>query len=135
METLNAHKILMLGGALMVATAGVASAGQLDDTIVAKVPFDFVVGTAQMPAGNYVVKNVSDDETVVLVESTDGRHAAYAITIPAPTNASDGRATLVFDKREDQYVLSKVMPSDGEGRELAPRHAVPHEEAAASTNP
>ena len=96
METLNAHKILMLGGALMVATAGVASAGQLDDTIVAKVPFDFVVGTAQMPAGNYVVKNMSDDETVVLVESTDGRHVAYAITIPVTEAATTNRAALVF---------------------------------------
>ena len=133
MKTL--HTLLILGGALLI-SAGAASAGQLDEPIVANVPFDFVVGTTHLPAGKYVVKPADpENPAVVLIESTDRRHVAYALTIPLNSNERTDRSSLVFEKRENRYVLSKVMPLDGEGDELPVGHAVRQEPAAAPTNP
>ena len=112
----------VLAGALLV-TAGIASAAPQDEQIVANVPFDFVVGTTSMPSGKYVVKTETDNPEVVLIESVDGQHAAFAITIPVSSRRAD-EPTLTFEKRDNRYFLSRLMRYDGEGLEIASTH--PH---------
>jgi len=116
------NTICLLGGALLVG-AGVATAAPQEEQIVANVPFDFVVGSTPMPAGKYVVKTATDNPEVVLVESANGRYAAFALTMPIANRPVD-QSTLIFEKRDNQYVLSRLMTEDGEGRELAAAH--PH---------
>lgn len=110
----------LLGGALLL-MAGVATAAPQEEQVVANVPFDFVVGTTAMPAGKYVVKTAADNPDVLLVESANGQHAAFALTTPISGRPVD-QSTLIFEKRDNQYVLSKLMSEDGEGRELAATH-------------
>jgi hypothetical protein len=111
----------LLGGALLL-TAGVATAAPQEEQIVANVPFDFVVGTTPMPAGKYVVKTATDNPEVLLVESTNGHYAAFALTTPVVSRPSD-QSSLVFEKRDNQYVLSRLMGEDGEGHALATKHS------------
>src|SRR5215471_12026230 len=120
MKKLIGNTICLLGGAWLLG-AGVATAAPQEEQIVANVPFDFVVGSTPMPAGKYVVKTESENPEVVLVESTDGRHAAFALTTPISNRPVD-QSALTFEKRDHQYVLSRLTTEDGEGRELAAAH-------------
>jgi hypothetical protein len=97
---------------------GCAPTARADERIVTKVPFAFIVGDVRLPAGDYVVKEMSEGSDVLGITSTDGREFALTLTIPA---ASDGEATeptLVFEKFANQYFLARVVPEDGEGRAI-----------------
>jgi hypothetical protein len=116
-------------------SASVARAEPQDESIVANVPFDFVVGSVQMPAGKYIVKTASDDPSVAMIESADGRHQTFALTLPAEQRAT-GQATLVFEKHDNRYFLTRLMDADGDGRELMIPHAGrQHEVVTAPVNP
>lgn len=132
MRTRIITTMYLLAGALLV-TAGIASAAPQDEQIVANVPFDFVVGTTAMPSGKYVLKTETDNPEVVLVESVDGQHAAFAITIPVSSRRAD-EPTLTFEKRDNRYVLSRLMRYDGEGLEIASTHPHAESEAAAASS-
>src|SRR5256885_15987549 len=77
--TVNTIRILAVG---LLSIAGAATARADDDEIVANVPFNFIVGSTLMPAGKYLVKPASDDLRVVLIERSDGRQAAFSLTVP-----------------------------------------------------
>jgi hypothetical protein len=113
-----------------------AARAEPQDEIVANVPFDFVVGSVQLPAGKYTVKPASDDPSVAMIESADGRHVSLTLTMPAEQRPT-GQATLVFEKRDNQYFLSRLMDPDGDGREIVPSRASRQHEVAttAPTNP
>jgi hypothetical protein len=57
-----------------------------------------------------------------MVESADGRHAAFAVTT-ALTESGNGEARLVFEKRDNRYVLDRLVEPEGDGRELTQAHA------------
>lgn len=86
--------------------------------VVINVPFDFVAGEKQMPAGRYNVRRVrSDAETALLITSEDGRSNAVVLT---NTGEPQPRAAgLVFRQRGASYFLAKVsMPGSASVREL-----------------
>jgi len=111
-RSVNLSRVVV--GALLV--AGSASVGRAEERIVAKVPFAFMVGTAQLPAGSYVVKEW-DDPRIVTIESEDGRHVAITLTI-AGSSESRPQASLVFEKFEGQYFLQRMTTADGSEREI-----------------
>src|SRR5436305_14396865 len=67
-----------------------------DETIVADIPFDFVVRDQTLPAGKYTMK-VSDDTNLnlLVVRSTDGRTAAFFQTQDAQAKETPRRTELV----------------------------------------
>jgi len=83
-----------------------------------KVPFPFIVGDVQLPAGDYVVKTLTDGSGTIEITSTDGRRWAFALTIPSSSEKSTTDAELVFEKYNDRYFLARVAPEDGGEREL-----------------
>ena len=98
-------------------SVGTASAARADQLLVARVPFAFMVGSARLPAGDYIVKETFGDPSVVLIESADGRNAAYTLTIPSALDQSDARPELVFEKVDNQYFLKRIDTLDGAERE------------------
>jgi hypothetical protein len=104
-----------VAGVIAIVSATVAHA---DERIVAKVPFAFVVGDRQLPAGDYVVKELSDDAGVLAITSVDGRRFVYTLTIPASSGEQATKPELVFEKFGNQYFLSQVMPQGGDSREI-----------------
>jgi hypothetical protein len=107
---------------VLVAVAG-ASVARADEKIVAKVPFDFIVGDSRLPAGAYVVTNVSNDSGVMSIASADGRHFVFTLTIPSSPNQTPAQPELVFEKVENQYFLARVAPAAGDEREIVPARA------------
>jgi hypothetical protein len=119
---------------VIVASASVARAD--DGRIVARVPFAFTVGDSHMPAGDYVVKEVSDDPSEMSIASADGRQFAYTLTIPALAHETPAQPELVFEKLDNQYVLARIVPGGGIDREivLTPARAE-REHVATALNP
>ena len=135
MKRLTVKTIRILAVALL-SIAGAATARADDDQIVAKVPFSFIVNGAQMPAGTYIVKPASGDQRVVLIESSDGRQGAFSLTVPLGSEVRVAAPELVFEKRENQYFLTRLIPADGNEREIPPTHAPSEREVSvAGVNP
>jgi hypothetical protein len=87
-----------------------------DQTIMAAdVPFAFTVGSSQMPAGKYDVKQV---ERATLIETTDrSSHVLGLYQYAGPNKA--GETKLVFDKIGDRYFLRQVWSSNsGQGLQV-----------------
>ena len=105
----------MIVALLGLRTAAVVRAAE---RVVVHVPFDFIVGTTQLPAGDYVVtEEVNDTQGVVSIESTDGRQCVFALTIAA-TAPRPSQSDLVFEKFQNRYFLSKVAREGGLAREI-----------------
>src|SRR5260370_29791254 len=105
--------------AVSAIAVGSASAAQAQDRIDAKVTFAFLVNGAQLPAGSYEVKDMSEGSGVLTIESTDGQKAVSMMTIPS-SSPDDGDPKLVFNKIDNQYVLVGIDYGDGEGRQILP---------------
>ena len=96
----------------------VAANAQVLNAVVIRVPFDFVAGAKQMPAGRYTVRRIrSDAESALLIRSEDGRSTAVVLT-----NTGDPQpraAALVFRQHGDRYFLAEVsVPGTASVREL-----------------
>lgn len=87
------------------------------DTLVANIPFEFNVGKAVLPSGEYRVKPVNPSTLMIQRKGTN--QAAMAITIGVSSPKSGDTGKLVFNRYGTQYFLSKVWrPGETEGREL-----------------
>ena len=107
----------LLGLAAALALA-VAANAQVLGAVVINVPFDFVAGGKQLPAGRYNVRRVrSDSETSLLIRSEDGRSAAIVLTQQGEANPR--AAAFVFRQHGDSYFLAEVsMPGTASVRAL-----------------
>jgi hypothetical protein len=130
-QTANVWWVLLATALVIVGGASVARAN--DERIMARVPFAFVVGASRMPAGDYVVREMSDDPSVVSIASADGRQFAYTLTIPSSAYAlkTPTQPELVFEKLDNQYFLARVVPAGGMEREIVLQHARTDREHAA----
>ena len=107
----------LLGLAAALALA-VAANAQVMHTILIRVPFNFVAGEKQMPAGRYSVRRIrSDAENTLLIRSEDGRATAIVLTNSGDAGPRSG--ALVFRQHGDRYFLAEVsMPGTASVREL-----------------
>jgi hypothetical protein len=86
--------------------AGVSAHAQDPDRVIAKVPFDFVVGTKTLPAGTYTVRRATPEVTSGLLISSYN-NGAFLLPIDADS-VSGGASKLSFDHVGRKYFLSKV---------------------------
>ena len=108
----NALAVISLFGMLTAPVVQAQSGMQ-----VANIPFQFNVGKAVLPAGEYHVKSVNP--STFLIQSKDGHQAAVAITIGVSSSKEEDKGKLVFNRYGNQYFLSKVWRAGNrEGREL-----------------
>ena len=107
-------KSAVLAAAFVGSFVGSASA---QETVVAKVPFSFVVRGEEFPAGRYEIRPSGDG--VVWIKGTDNKSAIVVITMPADGRDPLGdRPSLVFTRYENVYRLSQIWEDGTEGREL-----------------
>ena len=108
----------LLGLAAALALGVAANAQAVMNKVVIRVPFDFVAGGRQMPAGSYTVRRVrSDAEAALIIRSEDGRSSAVVLTNTG--DAGPSTAALVFRQHGDRYFLAGVsVPGTASVREL-----------------
>ena len=101
--------VLVLAASAFAQTAG---------TVHIQVPFDFVVGQKQMPAGRYTVRRVHfSSESTLIIQGENKRDAAVVLTNTG--DAKPAKAWLGFRQYGDSYFLTEVsMPGTASVREL-----------------
>ena len=62
--------IALVGLGLLLATA---SASAQTVPLKANIPFNFIVNKSELPAGEYTLKSLGSSDTVMVIESEDGR--------------------------------------------------------------
>ena len=86
------------------------------DMLLVNIPFEFNVGKAMLPSGQYHIKL---SPTTLMIQSKDGHQAAFASTIGVSSPKAEDIGKLVFNRYGTQYFLSKVWgPQNPTGREL-----------------
>jgi hypothetical protein len=94
---------------LPVILAAPPSHAQSGGTLVAKIPFEFIVGNTRLPAGDYIIDNYYAWGRPLRIQSTDGRAGAFGtLTSPLRTNARLEKSKLVFRQYGDHYFLAEV---------------------------
>ena len=114
--------------ALLVVASPITA--RADESIVATVPFAFIVGSVRMPPGDYVIRESTDAPALLSIESRDGRHTAFVLTIPSASGPQSETSELVFEKFAGEHFLSRVEPSDGDWREIVLTPAIMERELA-----
>jgi hypothetical protein len=124
-----------LPGFFAVLLLAVAAQAQTARGIEVQVPFDFVAGQKQLPAGRYTVRRVRVDSQSALLVKGEGENAAAVVL----TNSGDedpSGASLTFRQHGERYFLAAVsMPGTASVRELAKtgaERAAEREQAARS---
>ena len=120
----------------------VASAGDVT-TLRVKVPFEFHVGKALLPAGSYIIQmdratHASATGSRLVIRSTTGTDRHFVAAVPGHSLQLTSGAQLAFRKYDETYFLSKVssygmvsevIRSKAE-KETAARVLVPQEDIA-----
>jgi len=93
----------------LIAIANFAMAGTSfaqSDSVRAKVPFAFTVGSVVLPAGTYTIK--PESEFVISIRNHD-RPVAALSTVIQDSGKSPNGGKLVFHKYGGQYFLSEIL--------------------------
>lgn len=77
--------------------------------LVADIPFDFHVGQAMLPAGEYIVnKSEGALSHVLRIQNAITGKAAFASTLPGSITNSSSQPKLIFNRYGADYFLSEV---------------------------
>ena len=87
------------------------------ETVTAKVPFDFWVGKTHMPSGDYVIAERADP-TLLSIANRSGDDFSFALTIGASPDPDVQEPELVFVRVGGQYLLWRVVVEPGNAREI-----------------
>jgi hypothetical protein len=109
-----------LAAAFVGLLVGSASA---QETVIAKIPFSFVVHGEQFSAGRY---NVTNEGGILTIRGMDNGAGMFALTIPADGRDPAGnQPALVFTPYENEYRLSEIWESNADGFALPEPSRVP----------
>ena len=102
---------------VLLASAVVAQA----ETLEVKVPFAFIVGSTQMPAGTYRLERGSMSSSVMLIRGENGNTAqAFVLTTPLKGGSPvRDEPALVFVPDETANRLTQVWGSPTSGQEVS----------------
>jgi len=96
----------------LLLTMGVVFA-QTSARVLADIPFDFHVGNATLPSGQYMIKSGFPTRDALSFQSRYGSRNAMTLTTAVSPSKGDGVAKLVFNRYGSNYFLSQVWnPSD-----------------------
>jgi hypothetical protein len=109
---------------------GVSARAQDNDTVVVKVPFEFVAGGATLPAGEYKVSRISPGVNRELSIRSYDKGSAFLLPMSFDGVTSD-QPMLSFEHVGDKYFLSGIQTLGGVYTLALPRKQI----ALAQTNP
>jgi hypothetical protein len=90
---------------------------ELDHQFMLQVPFDYMAGNHQFPAGSYTIESDASAGTVLIRSAGEGP-AAFILTFSAGENKDNAHVRLVFNRYGERYFLSQVWPAGVAGRGL-----------------
>jgi len=100
----NLRSILFVFAVLL--TAAAAQAQQTN--VMAKVPFDFVVGDQVYSAGEYNLKSMLDSGVAIRVNNLEESTSGIVLSSACSANAPAASSKLVFHRLGDHYFLYQI---------------------------
>ena len=101
-------------------------------TIEVTVPFNFMVGKAEMPAGTYTINRLNS--SAIEIKGSTTKKSAVSIVWSEGPSDSDSAAKLVFNRYGDSYFLSQVSRGSGANVMQLPTSKLEQEQRIASTS-
>jgi hypothetical protein len=112
-------RALVMAGMMALTAMATTRVALAQEALVVNVPFDFVAGNQNLPAGEYSVKVSQTDARIVLIERKDATAAMFIGTNPVVANTIQSESKLVFNRYGDRYFLSQVWNEGNDrGRQL-----------------
>ena len=103
----NLIRVLTIGTLLLLVS--IPNTYAQTTTMKATVPFPFMVGKTEVPAGTYTIDNIS--HAAIAIKGTE---SGGVVTIVGPgPESKDATPKLVFNKYGDKYFLSQVSRGSG----------------------
>jgi hypothetical protein len=115
-QMIKTFSMLTLLAVVSLATTAVSA--QSIRRVVATVPFNFIVGDKEMPAGTYSVQPTSTGSGILRITGAENSKTALRLSTSLHrSNAGNGK--LVFHRYQDQYFLSEIWQAgESDGRQL-----------------
>lgn len=98
----------MLPVTLMLLSGLMAAQSITSTTVVANVPFDFMVNNKIMPAGELAVRSSNMDGRVLAISNYDARKSALANASHVEEREASDSTVLIFKVYGGQYFLSEI---------------------------
>jgi hypothetical protein len=112
-------RTLVMAGMMALTAMASTRVAQAQEPLVVNIPFDFVAGNTQMPAGEYSVKTLGPTNAMILIARKDSAASAFINTNAAVTSEPKTESKLIFDRYGDRYFLSQVWTAGNAcGRQL-----------------
>ena len=93
-----------------------AGTSHAQDRVNARVPFSFVVGTKEFPAGRY---EFTTSQELLTIRGRDNGKGMFTIVNPAGGRGPRGdEPVLIFSRYENTYRLTDIWNSDTRGSSL-----------------
>lgn len=116
----SALKIVSMSMLVLAGLLVAAPAARADESVIAKVPFAFVVNGVELPAGEYVVARDAHQPDLVMISSADGIRKSLVLTRAGDTvRGMYEEPKLEFERIGKQVFLSEVTLGPGSSREIA----------------
>ena len=110
---------LLVMVAFVSALASAVSAQTPSDNVIADIPFEFNVGDKTMPAGKYLIAEVTSDGTALRVSNREQHQSVSRLTAAVRGSEPKEQSTLVFERYGERYYLSQIwVAGEREGRQM-----------------
>src|SRR3954470_11537310 len=115
----KAVKSALVGVFGLLAMVGSASAARAEESVVATVPFAFVVNGVVLPAGDYVISRDTRQPDLMSITTASGSRTMLTLTRGnAAFNIRAEQPKLEFERVGAQVYLSQVTLGPGNVREI-----------------
>lgn len=95
---------VLAAGLLLAAAAAQAQSIQVQ----AKVPFDFIVGSSTLPAGEYKIQTMGAGEKALVIRSLDQDAQTLVLAQSCRSSNASNKTKLVFRRYGREYFLAEV---------------------------
>jgi hypothetical protein len=117
------RKLMFLAGLLSLLAS--PAVGQITNGITFQTTFPFYAGNSKMPAGSYKVTQADGTEqSLLLIESSNGSHSAFLDVIPTTTENSHAQSDVTFNKYGNiDYLNMLWIQGQNYGMQVVPTKA------------
>jgi hypothetical protein len=112
-------RALVMAAVMALTAMATTRVAQAQEGVAVNIPFDFVAGNTQLPAGEYTVKVSAPTHSLILISRKDATKSAFINTNPAVSNVPQTESKLIFNRYGDRYFLAQVwQEGNAQGRQL-----------------
>lgn len=112
-------RALVMAGVMALTAMATTRVAQAQELLAVNIPFDFVAGNTQLPAGEYNVRVSAQTHTIILISRRDSATSAFLVTNAAVSAEPQSESKLVFNRYGERYFLSQVWTEgNSQGRQL-----------------